>query len=206
MHVSVTAGQTHKGNRPVHQLQVLLCCRTSPDSGKAPALQTSGNVPSAKQDQSQLVAGSSGVAAEKQQPISTAAAASAVNSNSTTTVIDSIPWESSGTATARGRQVSPQTGGGGGSSTGGITGGGGGGSPRPSGDSGGGDDVPRSSSTWQQWWLGLLLVGGGATAVSMSSAARTAFVKAVAAIKARLAPGNRLSLQASQSLLSSSAV
>ena len=185
-----------KHNTPVHQLQVLLCCRSSPISGSAPTVPTSGRVSNAKQDQSQLLAGSSSGAAEKAEqssslPIATAAAATAMDSE-TTTVIDSIPWGSSGTATARGRQELPQSGSGGGSSTGGTTGGGGGGSHRPSGDSGGSDDGHRSSSTWQQWWLGLLLLGAGATAVSMSSAARTALMKAVAAIKARFAPGNEI--------------
>ena len=202
-HLSITAGSTPNNSTPVRQLQVLLCCRTTSVSGNAPAIQTSGHVTDAEQDQPQVLAGSSNGAAEKveqssslrQQPIT--GAATAVDSDTTTTVIDSIPWGSSGTATARGHQVSPQTGGGSGASTGGTTGGGGGGSHRPSGASGGGDGGHRSSSTWQQWWLGLLLVGGGATAISMSSAAKTAFKNAVAAIKARFASGNLLSLQVS---------
>lgn len=189
---------------------MLLHCRPSSVSRTASATQTSGH-DTAKTDSPQPLAGSSSSGAGKaeqsssprQQPNTIAAAATAVDSETTTTVVDDIPWGTSGTATARGRQVSPQTAGGGGSSTGGTTGGGGGGRHRPSGDSGGSDGGHRSSSTWRQWWLGLLLLSGGATAVSMSSAVRAAFLNAVAAIKARLAPGTSTPDQAYHHLLNS---
>ena len=119
------------------------------------------------------------------------AAATAVDSDTTTTVIDSIPWGTSGTATTKGQSASPQAGGGGGSITGGTTGGGGSGSSRPSGDSGGGDDGDRSSSSWQQWWVRLLLASGGATAVSLlSSTVREALQSAMITVKSKFAPGN----------------
>lgn len=191
----------HTRNRCLNTLvrgfeRLVLCFRPSCVSGDSPATETPGHV-SAKHGAVQSLASSSSTSDQsgtpRQQP-TTAAAATAVDPT-TTTVVDSIPWGASGTATARGRQVSPQTGGGGGLITGGTTGGSGGGSPRPIGGSGGDDDGNTNSSTWQPWWLGLLLVGGGATAVSMSSTVRTAIMNAVAAIKARLAPGNLVSLQ-----------
>lgn len=120
----------------------------------------------------------------------TAAAATAVEPE-TTTVIDSIPWGTSGTATAKGHSASAQTGGGrGGSIKGGTTGGSGGGRFRPSGGGGEEDSGDSGSSSWQQWLVKLLLASGGVTAVSlMSSTVREALRSAVFAFKSQFAAG-----------------
>ena len=94
----------------------------------------------------------------------TTAAATAEEIDSSTAVIDSIPWGSSGIATAKGRSVRTQIGGGGGGggATGGSTGGGGGdgGSDRPLDNNGGEDgDHVSTSPWWVKWLLAGSLVG-----------------------------------------------
>jgi len=121
----------------------------------------------------------------------TPAAATAVDSDTSTMVIDSIPWGTGGTATAKGRSVPTQTsGGGGGSFMGGSTGGGSGRGGRPSDDSGGEEGGDRNVSAWQQWWVKVVLAGGGLGAVGMmSSTVREAFQNTVASIKSKFGPG-----------------
>ena len=100
----------------------------------------------------------------------TTAAATAEEIDSSTAVIDSIPWGSSGIATAKGRSVPTQSGGGGGGggggATGGSTGGGGGdgGSDRPL-DNNGGEDGDHVSTS--PWWVKWLLVGSLVGAINL---------------------------------------
>lgn len=108
----------------------------------------------------------------------TTAAATAEEIDSSTAVIDSIPWGSSGIATAKGRSVPTGGGGGGGGATGGSTGGGGGATGGSTGGGGGGNgssDRPLDNNGGEDgdhvstspWWVKWLLVGSLVGAINL---------------------------------------
>lgn len=120
----------------------------------------------------------------------TTAAATAVDLDAENTVIDSIPWGVTGTATAQGRPAQTQSGGDGGTSGGSTGGSGGGRSGGQPGGSGGKDDADSRRSWWSSLWVPALIAGGSAGAAAASNSSfRQSVQNTFQAIKSRFVTG-----------------
>ena len=124
----------------------------------------------------------------------TTAVAAAVDLDAENTVIDSIPWGVTGTATAQGTMVQTQTGGGGGGFSGGSTGGSGGGrSGGQPGGSGGKDEGGSERSWWNSLWVPALIASGGAGAAAASNSSFRQYIQdTFQAIKSSFVTGDFL--------------